>query len=198
MDVNQVFVFKPGNLTTRFTPEVILEDNAKYYLASDHKLSMTASWHNIRSEYDESKLKIKKNKGSSWQTITFPNGAYDYGDINTFIHNKIGKLAGKDTYGINILFDLTTYKVYIKLDKNYRIDFKNSGNFGDLLGFDKTKILAASAYGTKFPNISNSMDNLYIRCSLLSESIISGQRSNVLYSFSKNTKTRSFHLKSNQ
>ena len=44
MDVNQVFVFKstdakqqnpnnkPGNFTTRFTPQVILEDNAKYYL----------------------------------------------------------------------------------------------------------------------------------------------------------------------
>lgn len=59
-----------------------------------------------------------------------------------------------------------------------------------MLGFDKRKILAASAFGTKFPNISNSIDNLYIRCSLLSESIISGQRSNVLYTFSTNTKTR--------
>ena len=86
------------------------------------------------------------------------------------------------------MFDLTTYKVFVKLDKNYRIDFKNSGNFGDLLGFDKTKILAESAYGTKFPNIIISIDNLYIRCSLLSESLISGQRSNVLYTFSTDTK----------
>ena len=106
---------------------------------------MTASWHNIRPEYDNNKLKISKNKGSSWQTITFPNGVYDYGDINSFILNRIGKLRGKESYGIDILFDLTTYKVFIKLDKNYRIDFKNSGNFGDLLGFDKTKTLAESA-----------------------------------------------------
>lgn len=47
------------------------------------------------------------------QTITFPNGVYDYEDMNIFIHNKIGKLAGHDSYGIDILFDLTTYKVII-------------------------------------------------------------------------------------
>lgn len=89
------------------------------------------------------------------------------------------------------MFDLTTHKVFIKLDQNYQIDFKNSGNFGNLLGFDK-KVLKSSSYGTKFPNISNSIDNLYIRCFLLSaESIISGKRSNVLHTFSTNTKTRS-------
>ena len=45
--------------------------------------------------------------------------------------------------------------------------------------------------GKNFPNITNSVDNLYLRCSLLSDSIISGKRSNVLYSFSTSTKTRS-------
>lgn len=141
--------------------------------------------------YDNNKLKISKNKGTSWRKITFPNGVYDYDDINSFIRKIIGKLGGKETYGIDVVYDLTTYKVFIKLDKNYRIDFKNSGNFGDLLGFDKTKILAASAYGTKLPNISNNIDNLYVRCSLLSESIISGHRSNALCIFSTSTKTRS-------
>ena len=33
--------------------------------------------------------------------------------------------------------------------------------------------------------------NLYLKCSLLSDSIVSGKRSNVLYSFSTSTKTRS-------
>lgn len=48
MDVNQVFVFiaidakkqspnnKPGHFTTRFIPEIILDDNITYYLALDH------------------------------------------------------------------------------------------------------------------------------------------------------------------
>ena len=74
-----------------------------------------------------------------------------------------------------------------------------SGNFGELLGFDKTKILNSSAYGSNFPNISNLIDNLYIRCSVLSDSTISGTRSNVLNTFPTNTKTRSDgRLKYNQ
>ena len=59
-----------------------------------------------------------------------------------------------------------------------------------LLGFDK-KIVSSSEYGANFPNITNSVDNLYLRCNLLSDSIISGKRSNVLYTFSTSTKTRS-------
>ena len=131
MNVNRVLVFKsidakkensnnkPGNFTTKFIPELILEDNKQYYLALDH-LSMTASWHNIRPEYNNNKLKISKNSGTSWETITFPKGIYDYDDINKFIHGKIGKVSGKDTYGIDVMFDFTTYKVFIKLDENYQ------------------------------------------------------------------------------
>ena len=72
----------------------------------------------------------------------------------------------------------------------FQIDFTKSGNFNVLLGFEK-KLVSSSEYGKNFPNITNSVDNLYLRCSLLSDSIISGKRSNVLYSFSTSTKTRS-------
>ena len=76
------------------------------------------------------------------------------------------------------------------MNENYQIDFGGSGNFATLLGL-KTELLKTSAYGENFPNISNSIDNLYLRCSLLSDSIISGKRGNVLYTFSTNTKTQS-------
>ena len=173
----------------RFTPEMFLESNKQYYLALDH-LSVTASWHIIRPEYGNNKLRISKDKGKAFETITFPSGVYDYKDINTFIHERIEKIGDTENYGINILFDLTTYKVFIKLNENYQIDVNGSGNFNVLLGFTK-ELLKTSAYGANFPNISNSIDNLYLRCSLLSDSIISGKRSNVLYTFSTNTKTRS-------
>lgn len=39
---------------------MILDGNKEYHLALDH-LCMTASWHNIRSEHDNSKLKIAKD-----------------------------------------------------------------------------------------------------------------------------------------
>ena len=195
-EVNRVLVFKsndarkqdprnkPGNFTTRFRPEIILDSNKQYFIALDH-LSMTASWHNIRPEYKNNKLKISKDKGKTFETITFPSGVYGYDYINNFIQERIGNIEG-----ISILFNLTSYKVFIKLNENYQIDFGGSGNFSSLLGFKK-ELLKSSAYGENFPNISNSIDNLYLRCSLLSDSIISGKRGNVLYTFSTNTKTRS-------
>ena len=73
---------------------------------------------------------------------------------------------------------------------DFQIDFTKSGNFNVLLGFEK-KIVSSSEYGANFPNITNSVDNLYLRCNLLSDSIISGKKSNVLYTFSTSTKTRS-------
>jgi len=76
------------------------------------------------------------------------------------------------------------------LHKNYQIDFAESGNFNILLGFKK-EVLKESAYGSNFPNITNSVDNSYLRCSLLSDSLVSGLTSNVLYTLSTSTKTRS-------
>ena len=199
MNVDRALVFKsidakkqnpqnrPGKFTVKFIPELFLENNKQHFLALDH-LSMTASWHNIRPEYGNNKLVISKDGGNKWETITFPAGIFDYGDINELIHKRIGKTG--DNYGISVLFDLTTYKVFIQLANGFQIDFTKSGNFNVLLGFEK-KIVSSSEYGANFPNITNSVDNLYLRCNLLSDSIISGKRSNVLYTFSTSTKTRS-------
>ena len=73
MEVNRVMVFKsvdarkqnpnnkPGNFTVKFIPELILDENMQHYLALDH-LSMTASWYNIRPEYNNNELKISKDQ----------------------------------------------------------------------------------------------------------------------------------------
>ena len=183
MNVDRALVFKsidakkqnpqnrPGKFTVKFFPELFLENNKQHFLALDH-LSMTASWHNIRPEYDNNKLVISKDGGKNWETITFPAGIFDYGDINELIHKRIGKTG--DDFGISVLFDLTTYKVFIQLANDFQIDFTKSGNFNVLLGFEK-KIVSSSEYGANFPNITNSVDNLYLRCNLLSDSIISGK-----------------------
>ena len=137
---------KPGKFTVKFIPELFLENNKQHFLALDH-LSMTASWHNIRPEYENNKLVISKD-GENWETITFPAGIFDYDDINEFIHKRIGKTD--DEYGISVLFDLTTYKVFIQLANEFQIDFTKSGNFNVLLGFEK-KLVSSSEYGKNFP-----------------------------------------------
>ena len=55
----------------------------------------------------------------------------------------------------------------------------------------KRKLFLPVNMGQTSPNITNSVDNLYLKCNLLSDSIVSGKRSNVLYSFGTSTKTRS-------
>ena len=134
---------KPGNFRVKFTPELFLEENKTHLMALDH-LSMTASWHNIRPEYENNKLVISKDGGNTWETISFPAGIFDYRDINEFIHKAIGKTG--DEYGISVLFDLTTYKVFIQLANGFQVDFTQSGNFNVLLGFRK-KIVSSSEYG---------------------------------------------------
>ena len=73
MNVDRALVFKsldakkqnpqnrPGKFTVKFFPELFLENNKQHFLALDH-LSMTASWHNIRPEYDNNKLVISKDE----------------------------------------------------------------------------------------------------------------------------------------
>ena len=96
MNVNRVLVFKsldarkqdpnnkPGNFTTKFIPEMILNENKQYYLALDH-ISMTYSWHNIAPNYNNNELKISKGKGKTYQTISSNLRTYDYKDLNSFI-----------------------------------------------------------------------------------------------------------------
>ena len=122
MNVDRALVFKsidakkqnpqnrPGKFTVKFFPELFLENNKQHFLALDH-LSMTASWHNIRPEYDNNKLVISKDGGETWETITFPAGIFDYGDINELIHKRIGKT------GISVLFDLTTLQSFHPIGK---------------------------------------------------------------------------------
>ena len=116
MNVNRVLVFKsldarkqdpnnePENFTTKFISEMKLDDNKQYYLALDH-ISMTYSWHNVAPNDNNNELKFSKDKGKTYQTISFVPGTYDYKDLNNFIQKKIGKLQK-----INILFDYASYK----------------------------------------------------------------------------------------
>ena len=67
MNINRVLIFKsnkvkknssnkPGDFTTKFTPEMKLEPNKQHLIALDN-LSMSVSWYNVRPEYENNKLR---------------------------------------------------------------------------------------------------------------------------------------------
>ena len=61
MQENRIQTINQGHFTTKFIPEMILDDNKQCYLALDH-ISMTYSWHNIAPNYNNNELKISKDK----------------------------------------------------------------------------------------------------------------------------------------
>ena len=68
--------------------------------------------------------------------------------------------SGKKAYSINLTFVLSTYRVLISISDNYQLDLRGT-EFGDLIGFGK-KLVTKTEYGTKLPNITNSIDVLNI------------------------------------
>lgn len=72
----------------------------------------------------------------------------------------------------------------VTLKTNYQLDLTKS-NFYELIGFDK-KVLkkAGSNVGTKLPNLSQDTDILNIHCDLVNDSLVDGEESDIIYSFS--------------
>ena len=75
---------RPGDFTIKFNPPLKLNPEKKHKLALD-RLSMTYSWYNIRSDYDNNKIKYTHD-GTTWQTISFTDRMSSYSDINDYIH----------------------------------------------------------------------------------------------------------------
>ena len=95
-----------------------------------------------------------------------------------------------DKYHINVTFVLSTYKILIQIDNNYQLDLRNS-KFGEFIGFTE-KIVKKTDYGTILPNITNSIDMIYIYTDAITNSILNGVNTNTLAVIPTDNLTRSF------
>ena len=171
------------DFTVNFYPPIEL-GKGNYKAALNRLITMSYSWNNIDSRYDNNKIRWKKKTEQAWKTLTFPNGMYDYKRITTFIQQHTGKVdpANKDSdYIFTIHFEFSTYRTFIVVHGDYELDF-SQGNFGDLLGFGK-RTLSVTSVGTKIPNITRGVDWVYLHCDLISRRA-KNVPSDVLYSFS--------------
>ena len=174
------------NVSHDFTitvPSPIYLDSGNYKAALDELITMSYSWYNIDTSFDNNKIRWRK-KTEAWQTLTFPNGMYDYKDINFFLQKHTGKVDPKDedsAFIFNIYFDLTIYRVVILMHEDYELDL-SQGSFSELLGYGKS-ILSGDSVGRKVPNITRGVDWVFIHCDLISR-ISNNVPSDVIYSFS--------------
>ena len=141
--------------------------------------------HNIDAFYDNNKIRWRK-KTEEWQTLTFPNGMYDYKRINTFLQKHIGKVdpADKDSdYIFSMYFDVSIYRVVISMHENYELDF-SQGAFAELLDYEKKILTGKTSHVGKFvPNVTRGVDWVYLHCDLITRRT-NNVPSDVLYSFS--------------
>ena len=171
---------KSHDFTMRFNPELNLDNNKNYYVALD-SISMSYSWYNVSSSFNNNMIKYSHDSGLTWTQIVFSNGNYSYEEINDYLERAL-ETNGHSKKGIEIKFVSSLYKVFMSLEKEFQLDLR-TGDFAYLIGFNKG-IVRATGYGEKFPNISRSVDNIFIHTNIISESIVGGKESDVLYRFS--------------
>ena len=100
--------------------------------------------------------------------------------------------SGNKQFHINLTFILSNYRVLISFgySDNYQLDLRGT-NFGDLIGFEK-KLVTMTEYGSKLPNITNSIDVLNINTSAITDSIVNGINTNTIAVIPTDNLTRSF------
>ena len=188
---------RPDNFIIKFNPPLNLNPDMKHSLAID-RLTMTYSWYNIRSDYKNNTIKYTNDRGVNWYTITFKDGMYSYTDINDYLHQYMEQKnhhttdsQGNKKFHMNISFILSTYRVLITFtDDKFQLDLRET-NFGELTGFEK-KLITKTEYGTKLPNITNSIDVFNINTNAIKDSIVDGINTNTIAMIPTYNLTRSY------
>ena len=176
---------RPGNFVTKLTKSIFLDDNKEYFVGLNRIINMSFTWFSINKGYGNKLIRYSRNSGETFINISFPDGVWNYENIDNHIRKAtVIKQQGKaDEYPINLEFDQTTFRVTITMKRNYQLDLTRS-NFYDLIGFDKKVIKDVINIGPKVPNLSQDTDILNIRCDLVNSSLVDGDESDIIYSFS--------------
>ena len=184
----------PSDLTTVFDRPIVFGGNQRYVIGLDKVNTMTYSLHNVSPD-DQNNIILYHN-GTESKRIEFSNGCYDYSELSDYIKKTLitnGDLEPDQASPITIEFDLTSFKCFVSIIKPFALDLKGS-NFEALIGFEPT-VIRQTQYGTDIPNITNSLDTLYIHCDLVDNSILDGEYGDVIYTISTTDLRQSYPFK---
>lgn len=143
-------------------------------------------------EYENKTIKYSVDGGTNWKTIILWRGCIHIPILITIFKSlrKQGHVKSDKTYGINLTFVLSTYKVFIELDDHYQVDFRAS-KFSELIVFEP-KLVTQTEYGIKLPNITNSIGTINVHCDAITDSLGDGQNSNTITVIPTDDLPRSF------
>ena len=185
-NVKKQFGNGPSDFTIKYNQPIILDPNRQYEIGLSRIISMSFTWFNITSDLDNQKIRYSSNDGRTWKDIIFPPGTWNYVSFNNFIKEKTKvKTSIGTTYPITLKFDNTTFKTTINLAAHYGLDLTKS-NFGDLIGFNKGILMNNENVGNYTPNLSQDTEILNIHCDLISDSLVDGDETDIIYTFGTN------------
>ena len=184
----------PSDFTSVFDRPIVLGGNQQYVIGLDKVNTMTYFSHNVSPDYQNNI--ISYHNGTEYKRIEFSNGCYDYTESSDYIKETLIKnddLEPDQASPITIEFDLTSFKCFVLIIKPFALDLRGS-KLRALIGFEPT-VIRQTQYGTDIPNITNSLDTLYIHCDLVDNSIVDGEYGNVIYTISTADLRRSYPFK---
>ena len=187
---------RPGDFTTKFSRTLNFEhSDGVWYIGFNKIITMAFTWTNINSGYDNQKIAYSKDGGKTFTDIDFPKGVWSYTDIDNYIKEKTKIVGGDDDeeFPITLTFDDSTFRVLVTLDANYQLDLRKS-NFGKLIGYEKVILRDERNVSTKIPNLSEDTDVLNIHCDLVSDSLVDGRESDIVFSFGVGTLRPSYNF----
>ena len=178
---------KPSDFTIKYTNPIILNSNRQYELGLDRIVSMSFTWFNNTQELNNQKIRFSSDSGTNWTELIFNPGVWNYVDFNNFLkdNTKTGT-ASNPSFPVTLEFDDTIFRTIITLAQNYQLDLTQS-DFNDLIGFNKKIITNSENIGEYIPNLSQDREILNIHCDLISDSLVDGDETDIIYSFSTST-----------
>jgi len=185
---------KAEDFTVEIVPTIILDQNKKYKVGLV-SLSAAYSWHNIEAQAGNNLVRYSTD-GITFKDVNFADGSYSYSDINNRIHDVMKAngdytvVLGQDVFDINLSFSLSTYLVSITISGGYEFEIPTIA-FGNLIGFD-VETIDSDTIGNRLPNITRSLDNILVHCSLVNGSVVNGTPTNTIFQYSTATLRRSY------
>ena len=155
-----------------------------------NRILMTYSWHNMRTK-QSSTLLMEAQIGKQSRLST------------KCTRKLIRKITFMSTWENRGTWNLTkhlgsTWHLYChhtKLSSNWTIaisSISGAQNLGNWSVLNQSYLITQTEYGSKLPNITNSIDVINVNCDAITDSLVDGQNSNMITVISTDNLIRSF------
>jgi len=185
------------NFTIRFNRPIVLNtdmNNPKEWEVALIQANMWYSWNNIDTNpnYNNNTVRYSYDGGGNWVTVVFPDGAWEVNALDAYLKEKMSENGHTDTtdpseekFYIEIVPNFTTLRVDLKISNNYRLDL-SIGDFHLLIGLNPA-IYTIDTFGQNAPDITRGLNELHIHSSLIGDTYINGEASDIMWTFRPET-----------